>query len=77
MCRSPLGVRHISFSSDAVPVDVMFGLPLEVPPQPVHQYSKDLRARLDTAYERVRERLGWRQRRQKMVYDRNGREGRM
>ena len=53
-----------------LPVDVMFGLPPNVPPQPVHQYSKDLRARLDTAYERVRERLGWRQRRQKMVYDR-------
>lgn len=53
-----------------LPVDVMFGLPPSVPPQPVHQYSKDLRARLDTAYGMVRERLGWRQCRQKMVYDR-------
>ena len=51
-------------------MDVMFGLPPDVPPRPVHQYSKDLRARLDTAYERLQEQLGWWQRRQKMVYDR-------
>ena len=53
-----------------LPVDVMFGLPPSVTPQPVHQYSKDLRVRLNIAYERVRERLGWRQCRQKMIYDR-------
>eukprot|EP00731_Ephydatia_muelleri_P015652 Em0009g76a len=39
-----------------LPVDVMFGLPPSVTPQPVHQYSKDLRVRLNIAYERVRER---------------------
>eukprot|EP00731_Ephydatia_muelleri_P024551 Em0016g822a len=35
-----------------LPVDVMFGLPPSVTPQPVHQYSKDLRVRLNIAYER-------------------------
>ena len=39
-----------SLGRGGLPVDVMFGLPLSVPLQQVNQYSKDLRARLDTAY---------------------------
>ena len=61
---------YLLFGREAcLPVDVMFGLPPSVPSQQVNQYSKDLTARLDTAYKMVRERLGFRQCRQKAVCD--------
>ena len=52
-----------------MPIDIIYGNPT---PQPstVPQYVANLRAQLETAYQRVRERMGRNLERQKELYDR-------
>jgi hypothetical protein len=58
-----------------LPIDLMFGSPPDQDMQETVTFVQQLRGELEVAFERVRQRLGAAQRRQRTHYDKNGQNG--